>query len=95
MMKIVTHNRFLIIMVFVLTTIITYFLWTTFRYLNSFYIISTLIGIIILVLSFAGIFAGIKDAKSIEKKFLAGFIGNSIFTLLLLFALFYVVFTMK
>jgi hypothetical protein len=82
-------------MVFVLTTIITYFLWTTFRYLNSFYIISTLIGIIILVLSFAGIFAGIKDAKSIEKKFLAGFIGNSIFTLLLLFALFYVVFTMK
>lgn len=95
MTKIVTHNRFLIIMVFVLTTIITYFLWTTFRYLNSFYIISTLIGIIILVLSFAGIFAGIKDVKSIEKKFLAGFIGNSIFTLLLLFALFYVVFTMK
>ena len=95
MTKIVTHNRFLIILVFILITIITYFLWTTFRYLNSFYIISTLIGIIILVLSFAGIFAGIKDVKSIEKKFLAGFIGNSIFTLLLLFALFYVVFTMK
>jgi hypothetical protein len=95
MTKIVAHNRFLIILIFIIITIITYFLLTAFRYLGSFYIISTLVGIIILVISFAGIFAGIKDAKSIEKKFLAGFIGNSIFTLLLLFALFYVVFTMK
>lgn len=95
MIKIVAHNRFLIIMVLILITIITYFLWNAFRYLEAFYIISALVGLIILGLSFAGIFVGINDAKSIEKKFLAGFIGNAIFTLLLLFALFYVVFTMK
>ncbi|MBT8384841.1 MAG: hypothetical protein KJO83_03920 [Bacteroidia bacterium] len=95
MIKTVSHNRFLIMLVFIMIIIITYFLWNAFKYLDPFYIISTLAGIIILGLSFAGIFAGINDAKSIEKKFLAGFIGNAIYTLLLFFALFYVVFTMQ
>lgn len=95
MIKIVTHNRFRIMLVFIMITVIAFFLWNAFSYLDAFYIISTLVGLIILGLSFAGIFAGINDAKSIEMKFLAGFIGNAIFTLLLLFALFYAVFTMK
>lgn len=92
MTKIVSHNRFLIMLVFIIITSISL---TVFRYQGSFYVVSILLGILILGLRFAGIFAGINDAKSIEKKFLAGFIGNAIFTLILLFALFYVVFTMQ
>ncbi len=95
MIKLTAHRRFLVLLVSVIIFIITYALWTVQGHIESKYINVAFVGIVFFGFSFAGVFAGIKEAKNMEKKLLTGLIGNVILNVLFLAALFYVVLTMK
>ena len=95
MVKITADKLFLTILIITIITLITNYFWTALVHAESKYIIVALITVAFLGFSFAGVFAGISEAKSIKKKFLAGLIGNITLTVLFLIALFYVVLTLK
>jgi hypothetical protein len=95
MIKININKFFLTTLIIMIISIIIYYFWTSLKLPKSEFIIVILIGILFFGISFAGIFAGIKESKSVRKKILAGLFGNIILNVLFLIALFYVVLTMK
>jgi len=95
MIKTHIDKLFPITIIIMIITIIGYYFWTVFGLIESKYLIISLIVIAFFRISFAGILASIKDAKSIKKKFIAGLIGNVILNTLFLIALFYVILTMN
>ena len=95
MVKLTTNKRILTIQIAIITTILTYFFWASLGLTVSNYLMIAMIGVVFFGVSFAGIFAGIKEAKNIKKKFMTGLIGNIILSTLFLAALLYVVLTMN
>ena len=95
MVKLLTNKRILTIQIAIIITILTYYFWASLGLTVSNYLMITMIAIVFFVVSFAGIFAGINEAKNIKKKFMTGLIGNIILSTLFLAALLYVVLTMN
>ncbi len=68
--------------------------WTELGLTNAENIYYALVGILIFGISIGGIFVGYKEFKEKKKLTLIGIIGNTILTILFLFAFLYVAITL-